>query len=63
MDLVRSNREMNTEHERYVDTRYPSSAETARILAAAQEVHRNLGPVFEEVIYQRVLARELPALG
>jgi GxxExxY protein len=63
VDMVRSNREMNIEHERYVDTRYPLSAETARILAAAQEVHRNLGPGFEEVIYQRALAIELPAHG
>ena len=54
---------MNTEHERYVDARYPLSAETARILAAAQEVHRHLGPGFEEVIYQRALAKELPAHG
>ncbi|MBN1936851.1 MAG: GxxExxY protein [Anaerolineae bacterium] len=34
---------------------------TARIIAAATEVHRHLGPGFEEVIYQRALARELPA--
>ena len=45
----------------YVDERYPLSALTARIIAAAQEVHRTLGPGFEEVIYQRALARELPA--
>jgi len=51
---------MSAEHERYVDTRYPLSAVTARILAAAQEVHRHLGPGFREVIYQRALARELP---
>lgn len=54
---------MNTEDERYLDARYPLSAETARILAAAQEVHRQLGPGFEEVIYQRALAKELPAHG
>ena len=41
----------------------PLSAETARILAAAQEVHSHLGPGFQEVIYQRALARELPAHG
>ena len=63
VDLARYTGDMNTEHERYVDTRYPLSAETARILAAAQEVHRHLGPGFEEVIYQRALARELPAHG
>ncbi len=44
----------------YVDERYPLSALTARIIAAAKEVHRNLGPGFEEVIYQRALAMELP---
>ena len=47
----------------YVDPRYPLSAETAQILAAAHEVHRHLGPGFEEVIYQRALAKELPAHG
>ncbi|MDB5058559.1 MAG: GxxExxY protein [Chloroflexi bacterium] len=31
---------------------------TGRILAAAVEVHRTLGPGFEETIYQRALARE-----
>ena len=45
----------------YVDSRYPLSALTGRIIAAAQEVHRTLGPGFEEVIYQRALAKELPA--
>ena len=30
------------------------------IIIAAQEVHRTLGPGFEEVIYQRALAKELP---
>ncbi len=45
----------------YVDTRYPLSALTAKALAAAHEVHRVLGPGFEELIYQRALAKELPA--
>ena len=44
----------------YVKAEYPLSDLTARIIAAAQEVHRTLGPGFEEVIYQRALARELP---
>ncbi len=45
----------------YVKADYPLSDVTARIIAAATEVHRALGPGFEEVIYQRALARELPA--
>jgi GxxExxY protein len=45
----------------YVKPQYPLSDVTARIIAAAQEVHLTLGPGFEEVIYQRALARELPA--
>jgi len=45
----------------YVKAEYPLSDVTARIIAAATEVHRTLGPGFEEVIYQRALARELPA--
>ena len=47
--------------EQYVKKEYPMSDVTARIIAAATEVHRTLGPGFEEVIYQRALARELPA--
>ena len=53
----------NAAHKVYVDPRYPLSAETAQILAAAHEVHCHLGPGFEEVIYQRALAKELPAHG
>lgn len=44
----------------YVKEDYPFSDVTARIIAAAAEVYRELGPGFEEVIYQRALARELP---
>ncbi|MGC9522974.1 MAG: GxxExxY protein [Anaerolineae bacterium] len=44
----------------FADERYPLSALTGRIIGAAQEVHRTLGPGFEEVIYQRALAKELP---
>jgi GxxExxY protein len=47
----------------YVKPQYMHSELTSRIIAAAQEVHRTLGPGFEEVIYQRALARELPAHG
>ena len=47
----------------YVDNRYPLSALTAKVIEAAHEVHRTLGPGFREVIYQRSLARELPLYG
>ena len=47
--------------ERYVKPEFPLSDVTARIISAAGEVHRQLGPGFEELIYQRALARELPA--
>jgi len=47
----------------YVKTEYPLSEITSRIIAAATEVHRNLGPGFEEVIYQHALALELQAQG
>lgn len=47
--------------QRYVKAEYPQSQPTGRVIAAASEVHRMLGPGFEEVIYQRALAHELPA--
>ena len=47
----------------HVDERYPLSALTGRIIAAAQEVYNTIGPGFEEKIYQRALALELPAQG
>ena len=40
---------------------YPASETTSRIIAAAQQVHNDLGPGYEEVIYQRALALEIPA--
>jgi GxxExxY protein len=43
----------------HVDPRYPLSELTSRIIAAAHEVHRVLGPGFREIIYQRALTREL----
>ncbi|MBI2841784.1 MAG: GxxExxY protein [Armatimonadetes bacterium] len=36
---------------------------TGRIIGAAIEVHKQLGPGFQEVVYQRALAWELEALG
>ena len=47
----------------HVDERYPLSALTGRIIAAAQEVYNTIGPGFEEKVYQRALALELPAQG
>jgi GxxExxY protein len=44
----------------YVNRRYPLSDLTSRIIAAAHEVHHQLGPGFREIIYQRALERELP---
>lgn len=47
----------------FVKPEYPKSEITSRIIAAAQQVHRSLGPGFEELIYQRALALELAAKG
>jgi GxxExxY protein len=47
----------------HVDRRYPLSVLTGNVIAAAQEVHHTLGPGFREVVYQRSLAKELPAHG
>ena len=46
-----------------VKREYPFSDITGKIIAAAYTVHRELGPGFEERIYQRALALELPAHG
>jgi len=46
--------------DQYVNERYPLSRLTSRIIAAAQEVHHQLGPGFREIIYQRALEVELP---
>jgi GxxExxY protein len=47
----------------YVREEYPLSEETGKIIKAAKEVHKELGPGFEEVIYQRALALEFPTHG
>jgi GxxExxY protein len=47
----------------YTDSRYPLPQLTGRIIAAAHQVHHALGPGFEEIVYQRALAKELPAHG
>ena len=49
--------------DQHVKPEYPHSALTAKIIAAAQEVHRTLGPGFEEVFYQRAMSKELKAQG
>jgi len=36
---------------------------TGRIIGAALEAHKELGPGFQEVVYQRALALELEAAG
>jgi GxxExxY protein len=43
------------------ETKLAGDPLTERILAAAIEVHRTFGPGFEEVMYQRALAREFDA--
>lgn len=47
----------------YVRKEYPLSETTGKIIGAAKVVHRELGPGFEEVIYQRALALEFPIHG
>ena len=49
--------------ESFVKPEYPKSVITSRIIATAQQVHRGLGPGYEELIYQRALALELAAEG
>jgi GxxExxY protein len=47
----------------YSEDKYPMSGLTERIIGCALEVHRTLGPGFEEVFYQRALLRELTGAG
>ena len=48
----------------YTSTKgYDFNDETSRIIQACVEVHKNLGPGFQEVTYQRALALELQVLG
>ncbi len=51
---------MSTEH---INKQYPLSELTGRIIKCAIEVHKTLGPGFEEVFYQRALLKELAAEG
>ena len=52
-----------TTSDSYEDGRYPLSGLTSQIIGCAVEVHKALGPGFEEVFYQRALHRELVAAG
>jgi GxxExxY protein len=54
---------MGEMHKDYVREAYPRSAITSKVIAAAKEVHRVLGPGYQEVIYQRAMALELPGHG
>jgi len=42
-----------------INTEYPESELTGKIIGCAMEVHRHLGNGFQEVIYQRAFAMEL----
>ena len=43
----------------YINTQYPKSELTSAIINSCIRVHTILGPGYQEVIYQRALAREL----
>ncbi len=43
----------------YKQTDYPHKELTSRIICAAIEVHKVLGPGYVESVYERALAREL----
>ena len=48
---------------RYSDREYPEKALTERIIGCAIAVHRELGPGYLEVIYERALAHEFIKQG
>src|SRR3972149_6950087 len=49
--------------DQYVKPEYKFSELTSKIIACCIEVHKTLGPGFEEVIYQRALAKEFQFVG
>ena len=42
-----------------INDKYPESELTGKIIGCCMEVHRILGNGFQEVIYQRALAKEM----
>ncbi len=46
-----------------INTNYPDSALTGKIIGCAMEVHKFLGNGFQEVVYQRSLAIEMNKQG
>ena len=46
-----------------IKEQYPLSELTGKIIGCAMEVHRILGNGFQEVIYQRALAKEMSLQG
>jgi GxxExxY protein len=46
-----------------INEKYPLSELTGKIIGCAMEVHRILGNRFQEVIYQRALAKEMSLQG
>ena len=46
-----------------IDNKYKYSELTGKIIGAAMEVHKILGNGFQEVIYQRALAKEMKLQG
>lgn len=50
---------MTTEKKDFINEKYKYSELTSKIIGCAMEVHKLLGNGFQEVIYQRALAKEL----
>lgn len=46
-----------------INEKYKHSALTGKVIGCAMEVHRILGNGFQEVIYQRALAKEMKLQG
>ncbi|MBR8828365.1 MAG: GxxExxY protein [Gomphosphaeria aponina SAG 52.96 = DSM 107014] len=47
----------------YINKQYPESELTGKIIRCAMEVHSIIGNGFQEVIYQRALAKEMTLQG